>query len=81
MKRYRRKTDLEIALSPIVSSAGHMPTPKEMNRLIGGDPSDWGRIFRGQQQISGEYRARLKMLKEGADSARFVLQAAEASKK
>jgi len=58
-----------------------MPAPKEMSRLIGGDPSDWGRIFKGQQKISGEYHARLKLLKNGIDTAQFELQAAEKSKK
>jgi hypothetical protein len=81
MKRYRKKTDLEIALSPIVSSLGRMPTSKELNRILGGAPSDWGRILKGQQKISGEYHARLKLLKDGIDDAQFKLRAAEKSKK
>ena len=82
MARYRKKTDLEIALSPVVSGLGHMPTPKEMSRLIGGDPRDWGRIFKGQQNLSGEYHARLELLKkDGIDTAQFEFQAAEKSKK
>lgn len=80
MKRYRKKTDLEIALSPVIEG-GRRPTAKEMSRLIGGDPSDWGRILKGQQKLSGEYHARLKLLKNGVDNAQFELQVAEASKK
>jgi hypothetical protein len=81
MKRYRKKTELEIALWPIISSLGRMPTPKELNRILGGDLSDWGRILKGQQKISGEYHARLELLKGGVDGAQFELRAAEASKK
>jgi hypothetical protein len=81
MKRYRKRTDLEIALSPVISSFGRMPTPKELSRDLGGDPSDWGRILKGQQKISGEYHARLKLLKHGINDAWFELRAAEASKK
>jgi hypothetical protein len=81
MKRYRKKTDLEKALSPIISSFGRMPTPKEVGHILGGDLSDWGRILKGQQKISGEYHARLKALKNGIDDAQFELRAAEASKK
>jgi hypothetical protein len=80
--KFRRKTDLEIALAPLVRAFGRMPTPKETSSYIGGDPSDWGRIFQGQQKISGEYHARLKVLKnDGFDDAQFELQAAEASRK
>jgi len=81
MKRYRKKTELEIALSPIISRLGRMPTPKEVGRYLGGDLSHWGRILKGQQKIRGEYHARLKLLKEGVDNAQFKLQAAEKNKK
>jgi hypothetical protein len=80
MKRYRKKTDLEIALSPIISSFGRIPTPKELGRILGGDRADWGRIIKGQQKISGEYHARLKLLKDGIDDAQFQLQAAKRSR-
>ena len=81
MKCYRKKTELEIALWPIISSLGRMPTPGEMNRYLGGDKSHWGRILKGQQKIAGEYHARLKLLKEGIDNAQFVLRVAETSTK
>jgi hypothetical protein len=81
-KVYRKKTDLEIALSPFISAVGRMPTPKEMSRSVGGDPSGWGRILKGQQRISGEYHARLKLLeRSGIDNAQFELRAAGANKK
>jgi hypothetical protein len=79
--KFRRKTELEIALLPIVSSLGRIPTPRDMSRILGGAPSDWGRILKEQQKISGEYHARLKLLKNGIDSAQLELRAAARSKK
>jgi len=58
-----------------------MPTARELGCILGGAPCDWGRILKGQQDISGEYHARLKLLKNGGiDSAQFELHAAEKSK-
>ena len=80
-KVYRKKTVLEIALSPFISAVGRMPTPKELSRSLGGDPSGWGRILKGQQKIAGEYHARLKLLDGGTVNISFKRQAAEASEK
>jgi hypothetical protein len=80
--KFRRKSDLDIALTPIIEELGHNPTPTELSLLLGGDPADWGRILRGQQKIAGEYHARLKLVKDaGFENARLELAAAARSKK
>jgi hypothetical protein len=38
---------LKIALSPIIFVLGHIPTPKEMGRILDGHLSAWGRILNG----------------------------------
>jgi hypothetical protein len=66
----------------LVRDLGYIPAPKEITLLIGGDPSNWGRILKGQQKISGEYHARLKRVKDvGLENARLELIAAAKNQK
>ena len=81
MKRYRKRTELEIALFPFIKILGRMPTPTELVNKLGGSPHDWGRILKGQQKIAGEYRAKLECVKkDGIDNTRYGLKIAEMMK-
>jgi hypothetical protein len=61
---------------------GHMPSAKELSDALGGFPSVWGRILKGQREPAGEYRARLKRLEErGINNVKLELNAAKISSK
>lgn len=68
-------------LFPIIKELGRMPTAIELSNSLGGDPSGWGRILKEQCKPSGEYHARLKLLRDGIGDAQFKLQIAKTSKK
>ncbi|MDR0403458.1 MAG: hypothetical protein LBH35_07725 [Treponema sp.] len=62
--KIKEKSDLEKLHDFLRKKFGSLPSPRELNLYIGGDPADWGRILRGQQKIKGEYYARLKRIKD-----------------
>jgi hypothetical protein len=79
--KFKVKSDLMKLHNFLKKEFGHLPSPKELNLLIGGAPADWGRILKGQQKIKGEYHARLKCVKDvGLENAQFQLTAARRSK-
>lgn len=61
---------------------GCIPSAKDLSAILGGDPSGWGRILKGQCEPSGEYHARLKRVWEsGKNNATLELSAAKVSRK
>jgi hypothetical protein len=74
--KFRRKSDLDVALYPIIKELGYKPVAKELSLLLGGHAADWGRILKGQQKIAGEYHARLKRVKDvGFENAQIEFAA------
>jgi hypothetical protein len=81
-KHYRKLTDTEKAINRFKSEIGHKPTPREMANMFGGEDSQWGRIFKGQCKVSGEYLAIIKLINAGGiDSAQYEIRCAEKSRK
>jgi hypothetical protein len=79
--KFKVKSDLGKLHCFLKKKFGHLPSPVELNLVIGGDPVDWGRILRGQQKIAGEYHARLKRIKDaGLENASLELSAAVKNK-
>jgi hypothetical protein len=75
--KFKVKSDLGKLHCFLKKEFGYLPSPMELNLVIGGDPADWGRILRGQQKIAGEYYARLKRIKDaGLENASLELSAA-----
>jgi hypothetical protein len=58
-KRFRKLTDLEIALRQFESDIGKKPNCNVLASLFDDSPNVWGRILKGAGIPHGEYIAKL----------------------
>jgi hypothetical protein len=52
------------AIERMKTDLGRNPTAMDMTRIMGGEPSMWGRIVKTDIIPNGEYRTKLQCLKE-----------------
>jgi hypothetical protein len=68
-KKFRKLTDLEIALRQFESAMGREPNCNDLALLFGDSPNVWGRILKGVGIPHGEYLAKVRLLKDyGTDA-------------
>jgi hypothetical protein len=60
-KRFRKLTDLEIALRRFESDMDRKPNCNDLASLFGDSPNVWGRILKGVGVPRGEYLAKVKL--------------------
>jgi hypothetical protein len=63
-KKFRKLTNLEIALRQFESDMGRKPNCNDLALLFGDSPNVWGRILKGVGIPHAEYLSKIKLLKD-----------------
>jgi hypothetical protein len=80
-KRFRKLTDLEMALRQFESDMGKRPDCHDLALLFGDSPNVWGRILKGVGVPHGEYIAKIKLLKDYGIDASYQYAVAKKSRR
>jgi hypothetical protein len=80
-KRFRKLTDLEIALRRFESDMDRKPNCNDLASLFGDSPNVWGRILKGVGVPHGEYLAKVKLLKDYGTDAGYQYALAKKSRR
>jgi hypothetical protein len=80
-KKFRKLTDLEIALCRFKSDMGREPNCNDLASLFGDSPNVWGRILKGVGIPHGEYLAKIKLLKNYGMDAGYHYALAKKSRR
>ena len=75
---FKRKSNLDKVLSIIAKELGREPSAEDMSNTLGEDISGWGRILNEKCKPSGEYHAKLNLVREfGLELARKSIYVSE----
>jgi hypothetical protein len=80
-KKFRKLTDLEMALRQFESYMGRKPNCHDLASLFGDSPGVWGRILKGVGKPHGEYIAKIKLLKDYGTDAGYQYAVAKKSRR
>jgi hypothetical protein len=80
-RKFRKLTDLEIALRKFESDMDKKPNSNDLASLFGDSPNVWGRILKGVGVPHGEYIAKIKLLKDYGMDAGYQYALAKKSRR